>query len=106
MTLAEIAAAIGGDLRLETAAASRPETVVSGASHTDSREVGTGDIFFAKRGEETDGHLFAPAAVENGALLLVVERVLDLPVAQIVVADTVDALGALATEVIRRIRSL
>ncbi|KQX06715.1 MULTISPECIES: UDP-N-acetylmuramoyl-tripeptide--D-alanyl-D-alanine ligase [unclassified Leifsonia] len=106
MTLAEITAATGGELHLDTQTASGAETVVSGASHTDSREVGAGDIFFAKRGEETDGHLFAPAAVENGAVLLVVEHALDLPVAQIVVADTVDALGALATEVIRRIRAL
>lgn len=104
MTLAEIAAAVGGELRTGATDATG-DTVISGASHTDSREVGPGDIFFAKRGEETDGHLFAPAAVDNGAVVLVVEHALELPVVQIVVADTVEALGALATEVIRRVRA-
>jgi UDP-N-acetylmuramoyl-tripeptide--D-alanyl-D-alanine ligase len=44
-------------------------------------------------------------AAEQGAALLVVERVLELAVPQIVVADTVDALGALATEVVARVRA-
>ena len=62
-------------------------------------------MFFAKRGEFDDGHRFAPMAAEQGAALLVVEHVLDLAVPQIVVADTVDALGALATEVVARVRA-
>ena len=36
-----------------------------------------GSVFFALPGEVTDGHLFAPAAVEAGAALVVVERELD-----------------------------
>jgi UDP-N-acetylmuramoyl-tripeptide--D-alanyl-D-alanine ligase len=74
--------------------------------HTDSREVEAGSIFVAKRGEVTDGHLFAPVAVESGAVLLLVDHALDLPVAQIVVPDTVVALGDLATEVVARVRAL
>jgi UDP-N-acetylmuramoyl-tripeptide--D-alanyl-D-alanine ligase len=54
----------------------------------------------------TDGHLFAPVAVESGAVLLLVDHALDLPVAQIVVPDTVVALGDLATEVVARVRAL
>jgi len=105
LTLAEIASAVGGSLRLDAADAA-PETVIDGAVTTDSREIGPGDVFFAKRGEFDDGHRFAPAAVERGAALLVVEHPLDLAVPQIVVGDTVDALGALATEVVRRVRAL
>jgi UDP-N-acetylmuramoyl-tripeptide--D-alanyl-D-alanine ligase len=105
LTLAEIASAVGGSLRLDAADAA-PETVIDGTVTTDSREIAPGDVFFAKRGEFDDGHRFAPAAVERGAALLVVEHPVDLDVPQIVVADTVDALGALATEVVRRVRAL
>ncbi|GAA1785069.1 UDP-N-acetylmuramoyl-tripeptide--D-alanyl-D-alanine ligase [Agromyces lapidis] len=105
LTLAEISAAAGGTLHLDGAAAT-PETVVTGAVTTDSREIGAGDVFVAKRGEFDDGHRFAPSAVERGASVLIVEHVLDLPVPQIVVADSIDALGALATEVVRRVREL
>jgi UDP-N-acetylmuramoyl-tripeptide--D-alanyl-D-alanine ligase len=97
LTLAEIASAVGGTLRLDRTDAT-PETVVDGVVTTDSREIAPGGVFFAKRGEFDDGHRFAPSAVERGAALLVVP--------QIVVADTVDALGALATEVVARVRSL
>ena len=104
MTLAEIASAVDGTLRLDATDAAA-DTIVAGTVTTDSREVAGGDVFFAKRGEFDDGHRFAPAAAEQGAALLVVEHPLDLPVPQVVVADTVDALGALATEVVRRVRS-
>ncbi|GGI48439.1 UDP-N-acetylmuramoyl-tripeptide--D-alanyl-D-alanine ligase [Agromyces flavus] len=105
LTLAEVVAATGG--RLETVGTSATEsTVVDGPVTTDSREVVPGGIFVAKRGEFDDGHRFAPGAVERGAALLIVERPLDLPVPQVVVADSVDALGALATEVVARVRAL
>jgi len=105
LTLAEVASAAGGTLRTEGTDANA-ETVVSGAVTTDSREIGPGDVFVAKRGEFDDGHRFAPAAVEQGAALLIVEHALDLAVPQIVVDDSVEALGALATEVVRRVRDL
>ncbi|MFF2389958.1 UDP-N-acetylmuramoyl-tripeptide--D-alanyl-D-alanine ligase [Agromyces sp. NPDC058104] len=105
LTLSEIASAAGGTLRLDGASATA-ETVVSGAVTTDSREIDAGDVFVAKRGEFDDGHRFAPSAVERGAAVLIVEHALELPVPQIVVADSIDALGALATEVVRRVRSL
>nr|WP_233613637.1 UDP-N-acetylmuramoyl-tripeptide--D-alanyl-D-alanine ligase [Leucobacter edaphi] len=103
MTLAEIAEAMSGTLVLG-ADGSTAETIVRGISQTDSREVGPGQIFFARRGEETDGHRFAAQAVDAGAALLVVEREVDDRVPQIVVAEATDALGALATEVVRRVR--
>ncbi|MEV8212156.1 UDP-N-acetylmuramoyl-tripeptide--D-alanyl-D-alanine ligase [Leifsonia sp. NPDC077715] len=105
MTLAEIAEATRGTLLLDGTDAT-PDTTVDGLSTTDSREVVPGTIFFAKPGEVTDGHLFAPQAVEAGAALLVVDHALDLPVPQLLVDDTVVALGDLATEVIARVRAL
>ena len=110
LSLTDIAAAMNGALHLASgptgATARTADSLVDGAVHTDSREVGAGDIFVAKPGEETDGHLFAPAAVANGAAVIIVERLLDLPVAQILVPDAVTALGDLATEVINRVRAL
>lgn len=66
-------------------------------SQTDSRNCTPGSIYFARVGEEADGHDYAGAAVKNGASALVVQRVLpDLDVPQFVVEDTTYALGRLA----------
>lgn len=103
LTLAEIAAAIGGELRVageDTAA-----TVVNGVVDTDSRTMGPGSIFVAKPGAETDGHRFVAAAREAGAALAIVEHVVDAPISQIVVPGAVAALGDLAREVVARVRS-
>ncbi len=105
LTLAEIAAATLGELHLDDTDAS-PETIVDGAVTTDSREVVPGGVFVAKRGEFDDGHRFADRAAEAGAALLVVEHPLELPVPQVVVDDSVEALGRLATEVVARVRAL
>lgn len=40
---------------------------------TDSREVRAGSVFFARKGEATDGHRFLRQAAEAGAALLVVD---------------------------------
>lgn len=103
LSLAEIAAAVGGDLRL--AGDDTASTEVQGEVHTDSRKVVEGALFFALPGEVTDGHLFAASAVDNGAVLLIVERPLELAVSQIVVADGVTALADLAREVVARVRA-
>lgn len=62
----------------------------------DSRRVGPGTMFFCVRGEKVDGHEFGPAAVAAGAAALVVERELELDVAQVVVADARAAMAPLA----------
>lgn len=104
LTLAEIAAAIGGEL-----VDGAPEQVVDGSVETDSRLVGPGSVFFALLGEETDGHRFVPNAAEAGAALVVTERAVDLPAgsgtAQVVVPDGYAALAALAHEVVARVRA-
>jgi UDP-N-acetylmuramoyl-L-alanyl-D-glutamate--2,6-diaminopimelate ligase len=47
-----------------------------------------GALFFCVRGSRADGHDFAAAAVERGAVALAVERRLPIAVPQIVVEDT------------------
>lgn len=102
LTLADLTATVDGELIL--AGTDTADTVVSGAVDTDSRLIGPGDIFVAKPGEETDGHLFVPTAVDAGAALAIVQHPVDAPVSQVVVADVVDALADLARAVVGRVR--
>ena len=53
----------------------------------DTREVRPGALFFCVPGERVDRHDLAGEAVEQGAVALVVERPLDLPVPQLVVGS-------------------
>lgn len=62
----------------------------------DNRKVGPGALFFCVRGSKVDGHEFAGAAVEAGAVGLVVERELDVGVPQVVVPDARAAMAPLA----------
>ncbi len=62
----------------------------------DSRRVGEGSLYFCVPGFSSDGHDFAPAAVEAGAAALVVERALELPVAQVRVSDARAAMAPIA----------
>lgn len=103
LSIAQIAHAVGGEVHL--ADGDSVDTVVSGAVDTDSRLIEPGGVFVAKPGEETDGHLFVGAAVDRGAALAIVERVVDAPVTQIVVSDVIAALAALAREVVARVRA-
>ncbi|MGO2746034.1 UDP-N-acetylmuramoyl-tripeptide--D-alanyl-D-alanine ligase [Microbacterium sp.] len=103
LPLAEIAAITGGDLHV--AGSDTGDTVVSGVVDTDSRNMVPGGIFIAKPGAETDGHRYVGAAVDNGAVLALVEHIVDAPVSQIVVADAVAALAALARAVVARVRA-
>jgi len=75
-------------------AARAPGRLISGWS-IDSRTIAPGDLFFALRGPQFDGHDYADAALANGAVGAVVERNLGLP-AQLVVADTLAAMQKLA----------
>ncbi len=62
----------------------------------DARDAGPGALFFCVRGAHADGHDFAPQAVANGAVAVVVERPLAVDVPQVVVPDAraAMALGA------------
>lgn len=101
-SLSHLADAVGG--RLVLRAGDTPDTLVAGLVDTDSRLIEPGDIFVAKPGETTDGHLFVGTAVERGAVLAIVEREVDDEVTQIVVPDAVAALSDLARDVVARVR--
>jgi UDP-N-acetylmuramoyl-tripeptide--D-alanyl-D-alanine ligase len=96
LRLSEIAAALGvTPLRPENGRDVTVDAIV-----TDSRKVDFGALFAALPGSQVDGHDFAPAAVQMGAVALLVQRRLVLPgeraVPQLVVADVLVALGTLA----------
>ena len=78
---------------------------VTGSAETDSRLVSSGSIFFAKLGEQADGHDFVEDAKSRGALVAVVEHPVDVDIVQLVVANSVDALGSLAAWLIGELKS-
>ncbi|MBH5323283.1 UDP-N-acetylmuramoyl-tripeptide--D-alanyl-D-alanine ligase [Aurantiacibacter sediminis] len=84
-TSAEIADATGGT--------AYGEFQVSGVE-MDSRDVQSGDLFIALKGEAMDGHRFLDAAFTNGAAAAIVDRPVDYP--HVLVEDTTGALHALA----------
>jgi UDP-N-acetylmuramoyl-tripeptide--D-alanyl-D-alanine ligase len=59
----------------------------------DSRQVQAGDVFFAIQGDVHDGHAFIEQAERNQAQALVVNRLVHSSLPQIVVPDTLVALG-------------
>lgn len=70
--------------------------VTFGAVATDSRTLGAGDLFVAVRGERFDGHDFVTEAARRGAAGALVDHEVDAPLPQVVVRDTVAALGMAA----------
>jgi UDP-N-acetylmuramoyl-L-alanyl-D-glutamate--2,6-diaminopimelate ligase len=91
MELGELlrAAGVGAELRGEA-------SVVIRDLAYDSGRVAAGTLFFCFPGEKTDGHDYAPVAVEAGAAALVVERPLDLDVPQARVEDARAAMAPIA----------
>jgi UDP-N-acetylmuramoyl-L-alanyl-D-glutamate--2,6-diaminopimelate ligase len=63
-----------------------------------AREVTPGALFFCVPGQRADGHDFAAEAVARGAVALVVDHPLDLPVPQLVIDDVRVAMAAAAGE--------
>ena len=95
MTLAQMVQAVHGSA--EHCDCDDLETVTATSVVTDSRQVVDGALFVAIDGEHVDGHDFVDAAARQGAAAALVEREIEsAPIAQIVVPDTVAALGALA----------
>jgi UDP-N-acetylmuramoyl-tripeptide--D-alanyl-D-alanine ligase len=65
---------------------------------TDTRTLRAGALFVALSGPNFDGHDFAAAAAERGAVAALVDRPLSVELAQVVVADPLAALSAFARE--------
>jgi len=79
---------------IASSTASAPGRKISGWS-IDSRTIAPGDLFFALRGPQNDGHDYVDAALASGAAGAVVDHDLGRP-ALLVVDDTLAALQKLA----------
>lgn len=104
LTAAQIAEAVSGTLT----ATLDPAAVLTHAT-PDSREVaGAGTLYIAKPGEHADGHDYIDAALAAGAGAVLAERVTHAADGTehpaVVVPDAVAAMGALARDVVRRVR--
>jgi UDP-N-acetylmuramoyl-tripeptide--D-alanyl-D-alanine ligase len=97
LSLAEIAEVVGGRMHDIPDASAQ----VTGPVVRDSREAGPGSLFVAFVGERADGHDFAAAVVEAGAVAVLGSRPVGVPA--IIVEDVQAALGALARHVVRRL---
>ena len=104
MSLEEIAQVVQGRLIAGTAAVNTP---VATSAFTDSRQIVEGSVFIAIAGERVDGHDYVPHVGAQGAVAAIVDHeIADAGVPQIVVEDTVLALGMLAKHNIERRRAL
>jgi UDP-N-acetylmuramoyl-tripeptide--D-alanyl-D-alanine ligase len=87
MTLAELAGILGVECL-------NPELTFQGLSK-DTRADTHGTLFVAIIGENFDGHNFVDDAYQKGAVAALVSRPIDSEIPQIIVSDTIVALGAL-----------
>lgn len=102
---AELERGVGGVRRAPNAEIVN-ETIVS--ISTDTRTLTPGSLFVALPGERFDGHDYLETAAKNGAHAALVERDVPAPagLALIRVTSTLEALGKLATEHLRRWKNL
>ncbi|MEO8400377.1 MAG: UDP-N-acetylmuramoyl-tripeptide--D-alanyl-D-alanine ligase [Gammaproteobacteria bacterium] len=63
---------------------------------SDTRTLAPGNLFIAIRGEQFDGHCFVAEAAEKGAFALLVSERVDSTLPQLLVEDTIQALGTIA----------
>src|ERR1017187_3515106 len=95
--------------RAMRAAGRAPDIPVAGWS-VDTRTQNSGDVYFALRGPNHDGHAFLAAAAEKGASVVVVDRPANVgqalspanPPEELVVSDTLRALQELVAWARRR----
>ncbi|MFF7589716.1 UDP-N-acetylmuramoyl-tripeptide--D-alanyl-D-alanine ligase [Kitasatospora purpeofusca] len=95
LTLAEVAAAVGGTLT-----DADPDALVTAPVEVDSRKVRPGGLFAAFAGEHVDGHDYADRALAAGAVAVLASRPVGGPT--VLVDSVVDALGKLARAVVGR----
>ena len=90
MELRRLAEAAPGPVKLSG------DVEVAGMAH-DSRAVNPGDLFFCVLGASRDGHDFAPEALAQGAVGLVVQRPLDLDCPQMQTDSVRRAMGPMSS---------
>ena len=98
LTLSNIVEVTGGDLTpyaIEARLEAGGDLSFSFVT-TDSRNVPTGSLFIALVGEKFDGHDYIETAKIAGATGAIVSRAVDVDIAQIIVEDTLTALGQIA----------
>lgn len=107
MTIEEVAQAVSGRI-VAPSGYVVPDGAVATSTYSDSRQIKSGSIFVAIAGERVDGHDFVAGLGARGAVAALVERVVNGvdDITQIVVDDTVAALGRLAHHNIVRRREL
>ena len=101
MSVTEVAQAVGGRL-----IGGESDGMATNAV-SDSRQVCEGSVFVAIKGERVDGHDFVAGLADRGAAVAIVDH--EVPAAglpQIVVENTVEALGQLAKHNIARRRTM
>ena len=100
LSLETIAKVVGGQL------IGPAESVVSSSVETDSRLLVAGSLFVAKPGEVTDGHNFLQDAKSAGATAAIVDHLVEhVELPQIIVTNSVMALGELARYVVAEVKS-
>ena len=99
MTLAEIAAVVGGRVVNDA-----DGVVVDGPAFVDSRVVERRGLFVAVVGEHVDGHDYTSSAFDNGAAGVLSTRDTGFP--GVLVADPVEALAPLARHVLAQLRDV
>ncbi len=70
---------------------------------TDSRTIEPGQAFLALKGPNFDGHRFIEDVKQKGATCVIVDHLVDVDIPQLVVKDTLRALGRLGAEVKRTV---
>ena len=108
LTLREVASAIEAKIPVASASSTVSRVI------TDSRAVGSGDLFVAIRGKRFDGHAYVADAVRRGAVACVCDSISSPDpesgecaggIVRLVVDDTVAALGRLAAHYRREVIS-
>ncbi len=93
--LAELCRWLGNERDVRCVGAARDVTLTGVA--VDSRSVQPGDLFIAARGECADSHAFIPEAIQRGASAILAERSSNERIPQILIRETRDAVGAIAS---------
>lgn len=100
LSAGQLAAVVSGTL----AGGAVEDILITGSVEFDSRAVTPGGLFVALVGERVDGHDFASAAADTGAVLTLASRAVATPC--VIVDDVLVALGALARHISNQLPKL